>query len=159
MILRRGIDIVINSKGYFKETKKPVFYEALLNLIISLLFIKPLGINGVLMGSIFATLFTTFIFHPIFIYKNVFKKNVIIFYLRSLIGFTISILLAFLTSLIKINISGVGSFILNVILYSVVVLTVLFTLFYLIFKPMRNLTIRAKDLILNILKTRRKDER
>ncbi len=159
MILRRGIDIVINSKGYFKETKKPVFYEALLNLIISLALIKPLGINGVLMGSIFATLFTTFIFHPIFIYKNVFKKNVIIFYLRSLIGFTISILLAFLTSLIKINISGVGSFILNVILYSVVVLTVLFTLFYLIFKPMRNLTIRAKDLILNILKTRRKDER
>lgn len=156
-IIKRGMDIVINSKGYFKETKKPVFFEALVNLVLSLALIKPLGMNGVLIGSVLSIILTTYIFHPIFIYKKVFNKTPTKFYIRNFVAYLISVILASAFALIKINTIGIGSFILNVLIYAIIVLIILFIIFYLIFKPMRDLSKRGKNLAINILKIRSND--
>lgn len=47
---------LINADGLFKDNKKHIFICATTNLVISLILIKPYGINGILIGTIIAFL-------------------------------------------------------------------------------------------------------
>ncbi len=51
--------VAINTAGHFKEVKKYAVIEAVINLSVSLLLVKPLGIYGVLIGTIGGSAFRT----------------------------------------------------------------------------------------------------
>ncbi len=51
--------LLINAKGHFKETRNRALLEAGINLTVSLILVKPLGIYGVLIGTIASFLYRT----------------------------------------------------------------------------------------------------
>ena len=57
----------INAKGHFKETQYRAIIEAIINIVISLILVKKLGIYGVLLGTIISFSYRTF---DIIIYTN-----------------------------------------------------------------------------------------
>lgn len=57
--LRSPYSVMIFASGHFKQTKSGAFVEAGINIVISLLLVKPLGIIGVAIGTTVAMLFRT----------------------------------------------------------------------------------------------------
>ena len=50
-------DLLINSAGHFKQTKKFAYIEAFINVVLSLLLINKLGLIGVAIGTVIAMMF------------------------------------------------------------------------------------------------------
>lgn len=50
---------MINAAGHFKETQWRAILEALINIIVSLILIKPLGMYGLLIGTICSFVYRT----------------------------------------------------------------------------------------------------
>ena len=50
---------VISSAGHYKETKKGALVEVIINLVISVLLIKPLGMVGVAVGTFLSMTYRT----------------------------------------------------------------------------------------------------
>lgn len=59
MCIRTPYIIAVQSSGKYKETKKGAIMEAIINFVVSLIFIIPLGIVGVTIGTLAANLFRT----------------------------------------------------------------------------------------------------
>lgn len=60
--IRIPANILVNVKGLFKDTKNRAVLEATINLLVSLLLVKKLGIVGVLIGTICSYSYRTFDF-------------------------------------------------------------------------------------------------
>ncbi|MBQ7918156.1 MAG: hypothetical protein IJ310_05030 [Clostridia bacterium] len=60
--------------GDFYRDRYKSLFEALINVIVSLILVKPLGIAGVLIGTIVSCLCTSFWVDPYMVYKYHFKK-------------------------------------------------------------------------------------
>jgi len=60
--------------GNFHKDRFKGIIEALINVVISLILVKPLGIAGVLIGTIVSCLCTSFWVDPYMVYKYHFKK-------------------------------------------------------------------------------------
>ncbi len=86
------VGAVRSANGLFVQTKYLALIKALLNLGISIALVKPLGILGVLLGTIISFAVTQLWYEPLVIYKHVFKKNVFSYYLSITCYFAISVL-------------------------------------------------------------------
>lgn len=78
--LRIPQSTVINAAGHFKETKYKAFLEAIINLISSLIFVKYLGMIGVLFGSICSYAYRTIdfiIYAPKYVTKLPIKNTIL----------------------------------------------------------------------------------
>lgn len=51
--------VAVNTAGHFKEVKMYAVFDAIINLAVSLLLVKPFGIYGVLIGTIAGSLYRT----------------------------------------------------------------------------------------------------
>ncbi len=69
-----------NANGLFVQTKYLALIQAILNLIISILLVKPLGILGVLIGTVLACVLTQMWYEPKVLYKEVFHRSVFRYY-------------------------------------------------------------------------------
>lgn len=91
--------VAINTAGHFKEVKKYAVIEAVINLCISLLLVKPLGIYGVLLGTISGAAFRT----PILVHYS--NKNIVkrphMNYWKKILGWLPFFLAAYAVSVIK----------------------------------------------------------
>lgn len=74
------INIYKDGCGLFWETRFRTLLTAIVNITISIILVKKLGINGVLLGTILAYCLTIYIVDPIIVYKKVFVKPVIKYY-------------------------------------------------------------------------------
>lgn len=79
------------ANGLFVQTKYLALVKAILNLSISIILVKPLGILGVLLGTVLSCLLTQIWYEPLIIYRSVFKKNVFKYYLRLLFYYAVTI--------------------------------------------------------------------
>ena len=70
------------SAGLFVYGKYRPVIMAILNIIISLALVRPLGVNGVLLGTVLSRLLTQTWYDPYLIFKRVFKKSVKKFYIQ-----------------------------------------------------------------------------
>jgi len=61
--------------GDFYRDRYKSLCEAVINIIVSLILVKPLGISGVLIGTIVSCLCTSFWVDPYMVYKYHFKKS------------------------------------------------------------------------------------
>lgn len=80
------------ANGLFVQTKYLALMQALLNLGISVILVKPLGILGVLLGTVLSCLLTQMWYEPMVIYRSVFKRNVITYYIKLLFYYSITIM-------------------------------------------------------------------
>lgn len=78
--LRQSYELTKTALGRFKETKLIATIQAILNIILSLIFVTLYGMKGVLLGTIISFLLTDFWYYPIYIYTKVLNHNVWIYY-------------------------------------------------------------------------------
>lgn len=57
--LRQPYQAIITAAGHYKQTQRGAFIEAGLNIIISLILIKPLGLCGVAIGTLISIVYRT----------------------------------------------------------------------------------------------------
>lgn len=149
VIAEKPLAIFINGVGLFKETKVSTIMEAVLNLIISLLLIGKIGIAGVLLGTIISKLLTTSIQNAIYIYKNKFNKPGYKYFILYYSVIFISLGFISLYNIINLNITNVFSWIILVLIFSVVIFICLFLIFYLFYKSFRMLINRGIYMLKN----------
>ena len=70
------------ANGLFVQTKYLALTRAIINLIISIALVKPLGILGVLLGTVLSCVVTQLWYEPMILYREVFQKSVLEYYLR-----------------------------------------------------------------------------
>lgn len=81
-----------NSLGLFQKAVYRPVLEIILNLVLTLIFVQYLGIYGVILGTIIASVLTLFIFDPIVVHKYGFYKNTSTYFIKN-IYFIIVVLL------------------------------------------------------------------
>ena len=94
---------VQNAVGLHHVDKYVMVLQAIFNMIFSIVFVKIIGIQGVILGTILATLLFPTISKPYVIYKYVFEKNVTRYYIEWIFQLIIMILTFFITYLLLNN--------------------------------------------------------
>lgn len=101
-----------NTVGLFKYTKNVMFYTAAINLILSIILGKIIGVVGILLATGISRVVTTIWFEPYMLFKIYFKqsKKVLVkYYIRQILYFVESLVVLVLTHLIisRINLHSV----------------------------------------------------
>ena len=78
--MRSSAQTFKNAKGLYWYNKYMPIYESLINLGVSLVLVKPLGVSGVLLGTIVSTVTTCAWIEPYVLYKYGFHKSVMPYY-------------------------------------------------------------------------------
>lgn len=76
---------VVEAAGHFKQTKRGAFFEAGMNIVISVICVFKFGLVGVAFGTLFATIFRTLQF-SLYLCKHIIKRN----YMRVLKNIAVS---------------------------------------------------------------------
>ena len=72
----RGItDIFKDGSGFFDDIHLPIS-EAVINFVISIILVQYIGLNGVIIGTIFSNILIICIARPILVFKRCFNKNI-----------------------------------------------------------------------------------
>ncbi len=72
----RGItDIFKDGSGFFDDIHLPIS-EAVINFVISIILVQYIGLNGVIIGTIFSNILIICIARPILVFKRCFGKNI-----------------------------------------------------------------------------------
>lgn len=129
-IIRTVFNIFVEAAGLFKETIICVILEIIINLTLSLILIKYLGITGVILATAIAYIISEYILKPNIINKNVFNKNIFIYYKDCLFYIFIIVINLILVYFVK-NVLVVSNYF-NWILYSGIVfgINLIITLIY-----------------------------
>lgn len=73
--MRKVLNIYRDSTGtYYYDRYKPLF-EAVINLVVSIVLVQKLGVAGVIIGTIASTMLTCFWIEPLVVFKHVFKES------------------------------------------------------------------------------------
>jgi len=146
-IAMRAVNITINSKALFKETKIFTIIETLINLFLSLILVHKFGLAGVLLGTIISYFSTVFIQKAYYIYKHVFNKKPIFYFLNYTVVLLITFGLMFVIEILNVEISNLFNWFIYVISGVIIVGLLLFIIFYICFKSFRNLVFRGIEFI------------
>ncbi len=121
--------------GLFQQAKMRPLFGILINIVASVLLVKPLGICGVILGTILSDWLTVMWFDPYIIHKYGFKNKFSIWshYKRNLYYTIVTALLGTLCYLITTNIAlnmGWISVIIHAIIVSIIVIPSFIIIFY-----------------------------
>lgn len=142
-ITERSFTTVINSEGLFKETKLTAIFQAIINLVLSIILVNYMGIAGVLIGTIISTILTTFIFNTKYIYNHVFNEKVLKYFRNYLVIVLINMMFILLFNILDINVNTITSWIIYVLIFSLIVFVILFGIYYILFKSFKLLVNRG----------------
>lgn len=124
----------LNAYGLFYEGRYRPIFMVILNIIVSILLVKPLGITGVLIGTIISRIFTICWMDPRVVYKYGFKEEKKIWpYYMNYIGYFILFVIigcGTYSLFYKIHVTNIFIWILLAVLVSIFVNFVLFLLFF-----------------------------
>lgn len=98
--MRGSIATFKNKAGLFMQDKYISLIEGIVNLFASLILIKYFGFIGVFLGTTISTLVTVFWSQPRVVYKYLFKKNVINYFVKYLLMMLIMFVVGAITTLI-----------------------------------------------------------
>ncbi|MFP3123371.1 hypothetical protein OH784_11550 [Ectobacillus funiculus] len=99
--MRNAITTVKTTAGIFQEDRYAPLYQAAVNLIFSIIFVRYIGIAGVFLGTLISVLAVPFWFTPYLVYKKVFKKAVTSYYIRYMYYATVGLGTYFITSFLS----------------------------------------------------------
>lgn len=102
--IRIPLMTIVNAAGHFKETQIHAIFEAIINLIMSLLLVRKYGIYGVLIGTTCSYLYRDIMF-IIYTNKNILKRSCIYTIRNILIGLAVSIIVLVIGNFVTLFIS------------------------------------------------------
>lgn len=80
--MRFGIGTFCTAGGYFKQTAFKPILEGVINLVVSIVSVKYIGILGIFLGTLASLLLGSFWVDPVVTYKKWFKRPVGIYFLH-----------------------------------------------------------------------------
>lgn len=83
--MRNSITTVKTTSGIFHEDRYAPLIQAAINLTLSIILVKSIGITGVFIGTLVSQIFVPFWTTPYLVYKKVFKKNIATYYFQYLV--------------------------------------------------------------------------
>ena len=86
--------IVVGAAGHYNETKSGALAEVIINLVVSISLIKPLGMVGVALGTFLAMAYRTF-YTVRYLSKNILKRPAKIFYTSLFVNIAVSLAVIF----------------------------------------------------------------
>lgn len=120
--------------GLYWQDRYRVFIEALMNLLISLILVKPLGVLGVLLGTLISNLCVTFWVEPLIVFKHGLNRPVLPFLLKNVVYAVLAVAVTWtvwtVDMLVFPTYGGIGQFILRAGLTAVLAAGVLCVLFF-----------------------------
>ena len=141
--------------GLFYEDRFKPLVESIVNLVVSIVLTKYIGLAGVIIGTITSSLFVSVWVEPFVLFKHYFKINVLKYYIRYILYsccMAITGLIAwFVCSFITV--SGLVSLLFIFVVCILLTLGVLF-IFALLFPEFK----RSKNWLFNILKSFKKNK-
>lgn len=81
--IRQPYVTIVQAAGKYKETKKGAFWEAIINLLVSLILVNVIGLNGVILGTLVSNIFRT-CQYAYYSYKHLLQRS-IAFFVKSII--------------------------------------------------------------------------
>ena len=152
LVSREPLLVARNVNGLFKETKKIALLSVIVNLGLSLLLIKPLGITGILLGTFLMYYFVDLIMSARLVYPPIFNLSARQYYKIVISRTTIMFILTLLGTLIwskwfSNNVSNILTWFIGAggiggILFSIYTL-----LYYFLFEDFRSFSYRIRSLI------------
>ena len=111
MFLLPGLNNVINiykdSCGLFWETRYRALATAIVNLVVSIVLVKKIGLEGVFIGTIVAYLTTIYMVDPRVVFHKIFEKSIISYYvslIKTIVIYIITaVLVKYLCSVISVT--------------------------------------------------------
>ena len=73
--MKKNIQLFKEAACIFHEDRYMPLLEATANLVLSVIFVKFLGIAGVILGSILSSLVVFLYSYPKYVYKTIMKRN------------------------------------------------------------------------------------
>lgn len=73
-IVRNMIGVFKNNYGFFDDIHLPII-ESVINLVSSLILVKYLGLNGVILGTLLSNIIVVMFLSPILVFKKCFEKS------------------------------------------------------------------------------------
>lgn len=142
---------VINANGLFKDNKKHIFICATINIVLSVLFIKPFGIPGILAATSIAFLVNLFLKTNLVskkIIKGIKHIDLLKHYFSLLLVFALATLLLYKVEAFFLSLSlNLITCILLLFITFIVIILVTFGILYMFNEDARKLLDRAKRLI------------
>lgn len=101
--MQYGTSTYRDSTGLFWNGRYIPVVASIINLTVSIILVKTIGISGVLIGTIVSRILTYFWFDPYMIYKNIFNKSSMIYFVK----YCIYTLVTIFTAIIMKNILSI----------------------------------------------------
>lgn len=114
---------VVYAAGRFKQTAKYAYIEAGLNIILSILLVKHLGLVGVAIGTIVSMLFRL-VCHVLYLEKNILFRKAGVFLRKCTCFIVPSVVCIIIASIIKIEITTYYMWLLNAAIIFVICIAI-----------------------------------
>ena len=149
-----------DATGLYWQNRWQPIVEAIVNLVVSIVLVKLIGINGIFIGTIVSTLVAPFWVEPYVLYKHYFKRSVKGYFARYALDFVIMcvccVITYFVCSLIPDG--GIWWLILKFVV-CILLSNILLILAYLPTKEFKELFSMAKGMLKNVFKKKPKKEK
>lgn len=99
-IMRKPIHIFKSTSGLFEKDRFVPLVESIINICISILLVKFIGIDGVILGTIISCLLAPVWISPLIVYKYLFNKNLFLYFISHILNLIISVILVLILSVV-----------------------------------------------------------
>lgn len=97
-IVKWPVELFKYKYGYVKDIHLPIL-ESFINLCLSIILVRKIGINGVLLGTLSSNIIIVLIFRGILVFENCFLKNKNIYLKELMINFFFTIMSCYIVNL------------------------------------------------------------
>ena len=153
--MRRTTLMFRDSMGLFWHDRYKPIFEAIINIVVSILLAQHYGIAGVLIGTLFSTLTTCFWIEPYILYKYGFADNVMQYFKKYIFYSTALIIVALITYGISwslIQTITVKTFVIT-LLICLIIPNVLFLILFRTTEEYKYISVLSKSLVNKIRKS------
>ncbi len=156
--MRISVLLFKDALGLYWQDRYKAFFEAVINVVFSILLAKKLGVIGVFIGTLLSNLLTCFWVEPYVLFKYGIKKGLKdyfkTFFNNLFVAFIIGIICFYICNIINL------SPILNIIIKGVITLVFIIICYYLIYRHSDNYKY-IKDILSKIIskKNRKKEKK
>ena len=157
-IARRPQYILKDVFALYKELQLISIAEAVVTLVMSYVLVVRLGIKGILIAAVLATLLTNFWYFPITLYKKIFSRFPILDFSKYLfsVGIAGSVLWISNQWLPPISNQGFFTWFVSSCIYALGVLVGLAIIYYITFRSFRALCMKGMNVLSDIIIKKRK---
>lgn len=130
--IRKFLSTYRTTYGLFRQAKFMPLLGMIVNIVVSIILVKKIGIFGVLLGTLISNLISFMWYDPYIIYKNVFKESVIKYYVKNILYLLFFVVMTIICKYICsfINIGGIIGFIINGLICVLLPLIIMVIIYY-----------------------------